>query len=793
MKMSLDNTPFLDRSNGQPVEGRIRVYEHGTDVYENLYTLEGDQYITAANPQIVHGGYPDSSLFADLGIVDIHLDKYIGAEGQMSVESPDEDFEQIDVFEFGLDYDISQATANIVNDIGELRTTSTGLGLVTVIWYSEEGDCCPRQYIWDPLCQNEEDGGYVIRSDVSDTGRWVLLWADEVLPCTVYGVRPGDESNMNLLLSYPDVVGSFSLKTAPCVRFVTGTYTSDVNYYTAKELCFDKGAQFLTASFQCNSARMFDKPSDYVADFVFTNTSMEAHSSWFRSIESFLTCGAKTLVVDSADNFTNNTLRFPTNVANATVVFSSNTRLPITYVNTGRLGLSRVNLVGSAMFDATDKIAFSYMAIRDEWWQSPTSVDWVTKVSARSTSSNVLLLSNFKYVNAYIDAVQANGDTSIDLAGRYVTRFDNTAFTDVRNVVCRDFDVDMSGRDVTLHNVKAENCEVLCRYLVCDDNCDLHFTEAEPVVNAGWFMDSKISGATTWSQNTSYEFKRCAVSVTFRRVLNNEDNENGLFFEDCQLLENCVIESKALSMKHCTTLNNTIKVYPYYDSEKSMYRMDVTLEGNIFSNNNPIEFTRVETDGNGNHYENCTDIRVNWYIVGNTFAGNSEGLRCRYWQYRFGNHPNSVFIYRGDFNESSVTYKGNLGLCPSSSGVGINCSDLATTDWYIHEVGSDKYSYFVANWGYKRIMPNVRDAGFGYSLYYFGTNSVDNNEFGIKTYYGTDVRMQRASLYMYPQSALDSDSNGDFFKHSPCMIGLPSGDNPWIDNPNDTHFWRYLD
>jgi hypothetical protein len=237
-------------------------------------------------------------------------------------------------------------------------------------------------------------------------------------------------------------------------------------------------------------------------------------------------------------------------------------------------------------------------------------------------------------------------------------------------------------------------------------------------------------------------------------------------------------------MKHCTTLNATIKVYPYYDSDKFMYRMDVTLEGNIFSNASPIEFTRVETDGS----ESCTDIRVNWYIVGNTFAGNNEGLRCRYWQKRLGNNPNSVFIYRGDFNESSVVYKGNLGLCPSGSGVGLHCNDLAISDWHIHTVGDDKYSYFIANWGFKRLMPNVREAGFGYSLYYLGTKSVDDDEFGIKTFDGADLRVQRSSIFMYPQSSLvDSDNNGDFFRHSLCMI-----DEVTQAAPNDVHQWRYL-
>lgn len=772
MKISFSQNQLFDMVGFPLVSGRVSFFLHGSDTLASIYTLDGDRFVEATNPVILDdaGSFPQT-VFMEASIYDVKVEKLT-----------DGTYSTIETYQYGFTApDVKNDT--VVNGIDGLMNANPELGTVTVVGYDVNVYCGPRSYIWDPNCTEAADGGCIVASNSSENGRWLLLSDLREMPSTYYGVVPGHEANLSAFITYLPVVGTYGILMPPIPRFVSGVYTTEGNLSCTKTLSFDTGAQFSVASITCRSSEITTN-TDFVADFIFTSREVVAHSSWFRSIESFLTCGANTLVVDRADNFTNKTLRLPTNVSNATIIFSSNTRLPITYVNTGRLGLSRVNLVGSAMFDDTDKIAFSYMAIRDEWWQSPTSVDWVNKVAARSTSNNVLLLSNFRYVHAYIEAVKANGETSLDLTGRYVSSFTDTSFTDLRNISCGRLEINMSGQDVYLHNVKSDNCEVLCHFLVCDNSCDLHFTEAEPVVNAAWFTESNIHGSTTWLQNTYYEFKRCSVAVTFRRVSNNDDNENGLIFEDCQFQENCVVESKALVMKHCTTLNATIKVYPYYDSDKSMYRMDVTLEGNIFSNASPIEFTRVETDGS----ESCTDIRVNWYIVGNTFAGNNEGLRCRYWQKRLGNNPNSVFIYRGDFNESSVVYKGNLGLCPSGSGVGLHCNDLAISDWHIHTVGDDKYSYFIANWGFKRLMPNVREAGFGYSLYYLGTMSVDDDEFGIKTFDGADLRVQRSRIFMYPQSSLvDSDNNGDFFRHSLCMI-----DEVTQAAPDDVHQWRYL-
>ena len=775
MKIALSPQQYFDLDGTPLVAGRLKIHLHGSDTLADTFILSGNDFVQGPNPVILdNAGEQANTIFVEAAIYDVEVEKLDNGQ-----------YAKISDFQFGFNMP-SAKNDTVVYGMDGLADANPELGFVTVVGYDNVVYAGPRMYMWDEHCTDNADGGCIVASNVEDSGRWLLLSDLREMPSTYYGVIPGHEANLSAFITYQPVVGTYGIFMPPVPRFVSGVYQTEGNLSCTKTLSFDTGAQFADASIICRSVEITAN-TDFVADFVFNSREVVAHSSWFRSVYAFLTCGASTLVIDPTDNFVDKTLKYTTTVSQTTLVYSANTRLAITYVNNGKLALSRVNLVGSAMFDATDKIYFAYMAIRDEWWQSPNSVDWVNKVEARSTSNNVLLLSNFRYVHAYIEAVKANGETSLDLTGRYVASFTDTSFTDLRNITCGRLEIDMSGQDVTLHNVKCNDVSVLCHYLVCDESCDIRFASSEPVVNAAWFTDSNIHGSTTWSQNTTYEFNRCAVDVTFRRVTNNEDNESPLNFYDCQILENRVIESKSLVMKHCSTSNNTIKIYPYYDSDNSFYRMNVTLEGNVFSNATPIEFTRVETDGYGNVNESCTDIRVNWYIVGNTFAGNSEGLRCRYWQCFDGSDPTSVFIKRGDSINSLITYKGNIGLCPASNGQGLHCNDTSSADWHVIEVSGVHYSYFIANWGSQRTMPNIREAGTGASLNYLGSTSIDNNEYAIKTFDNPDLRIQRANVYMYPTSSLVTTSNGDLFGMSMCMI-----DEITEAAPNDVHQWRYL-
>lgn len=775
MKMSLGNQPYLDQNTGLPVEGRIKVYRHDSNVFAELYTIEGSQYVVAPNPQLLHGGYPDASLFIDIGIVDVVLEKYIGAEGQMSVDSPDSDFAQIDVFEAGLDYDLTEATADKVDTMADLREANTDLGLVQVTWYSEPGDCCPRTYIWDPLSQNEEDGGYVVRSDNSDTGRWILLWGDEVLPCTVYGVRPGDESNMNLLLNYPETVGSFALQTAPCVRFLPGTYTSTVGFATPKQLCFDKGAQFPYSSFICHSLRMFNLPTSYVSDFSFTSKLAEAHSSWFKTASAFLTCGASRLVVDKDNYFTDSQIRTLTTLENQTIEFVENTRLPISYVNSGRLKFSKVNIVGTGVFNATDKISFAYTDFKDEWFsQAGSDIDFANFVQCRGTSLNTLRLDNFKSVQAYVNAIRYDGQTLLDLAGRSISGLAVTTFTEIRNVFCDTLNIQMSGRDVVLKNVHCNNLVANCRYLTVQDGSDVHF-EFEPSIDMLEGKDSRIASGMIWQNGSIYvNCQKCYIGITFDYRMGNNSTASALLrFYDCIFQHNAAIYAKLLEMWRCVTDDNPIKVYPYKSND--VYYLDADFEGNSFNNSVPIEFTKYQDD-----YD-CYDIMLKVKIVGNQFIGNPDGVKMQYWANRAGSDALRTFIR--ETNGHVFEYSGNSGSCPAESMRGVMVSDNTAYETYALN-GATLYKY-VGSWKRVAVSPN-------YSTSWWYSNTVDASETCIKYYnwvnspYDSltyDVFVQGVCFYRKSRDLIAGmTDNGDYFSLALATLNdyiriVQSGDN----------------
>lgn len=761
MMISFDNAPFLDRETNQPVEGRIRVYLHDSDNLAEIFTLEGAEYVRAENPQLLHAGYPDASLFAEIGVYDICVDKYIGPYGQMSVDSPESDFAQINEYEFGIDFDLARSTAIRVDTVSDLRDVDPSVGCVNVMWYAVPGDCFQRTYIWDADCQNEEDGGYVVRSDVSDTGRWVLMWDDEVLPCTFYGVRPGVETNMNMLLDYPDVVGSFSLVTAPCVRFVRGTYTAEVDYITDKQLCFDTGAKFTDSKFTCPSARTFGRVSDFIADFEFTDPCSVAYSSWFRSATAFFTCKAGKLVVDKS-NLVDKVIRAEAKAKDCTIVYETNIRLPLTYVNNGHITLERVNLDGIGMFDSTDKVTFRSMTIRDQWWSDPASVDWVNNVNARSTGLVTLLLANFKSTEAYINAVVANGGTMVDLAGRHVTTWNNSSITDIRNLYCDSLSVHVGNNDVNLSNVHASELYMTCGYLTVRDS-ELNFG-AEPSI--GW-VDAdrcRITSSIGWTNHIGMEVQNSFWGVGLDYAQDNVTDHGGVIFKNCTFKQNVSLKLKRLSMYRCITDNNLIQVYPYKDGDT--YYLTCTLEDNSFNSASPVEFTKLDTV-NGNLQEDVYDCHLVWRILNNSFAGNSEGLRMRYWQYRTGNYGGRTFVAPGSANHS-VAYGGNTGNCPADTARGMFVSD--NTDYVTEAVGD--YTLYKYSNVTRRAMPVFGsfwwdcDTPAGKGLLTKWYNAVET-PYDSLSY---DMFVQTA-WYLYPRAHEQALVNGDFFDMALCVFG----------------------
>lgn len=429
--------------DGMPLVGRVTLFVHDSDDILDVFTLEGDTFTQAANPQLLNdAGRLDATLFFDAAIVDVKVERYVGAEGQMSVDSPDDDFEQFDHFEIGFDPGVL-AVRTSVDTIAELMDASPESGLVNVVGYYAVGDCVPRTYYWDANSQNEVDGGYVIGSNLSDSGRWILLWGDEMMPSSVYGIVPGtNEANISALLGYPLVVGSFLQNTAPVVRFLSGDYSSDVSFSTQKKLYFDKDAKFSGASFSCKGVDNVSGVGDYIADFTFTDSSSSAHSSWFRTLSKFWSCGAKFLYLDNDNYFDDASISEKVTVSEKVILGSK--RLEATYSNGGHVYISTCDIGGRIFNPQKDYVRLSSSDRGDSVFTDAGTWDpGLISQGHHVQYDDVPDLAQFRSVERWYQAINERKTrlgsqmsmTALDFDGRACpVNIDTTAWGAVKNV-----------------------------------------------------------------------------------------------------------------------------------------------------------------------------------------------------------------------------------------------------------------------------------------------------------------------------------------------------------------------
>lgn len=760
---------FLD-DNGLPLNaGRITLYAHDSQTPITVYSLTGDDYSPAENPMLTTNDGRIDTVFYDDGIIDVKVEKNNG----------DGTFELLDTFEDGLDVGKNGTSDTQVSTIEELRNVNPEVGTVTVTGYYTQGDCPVRMYMWDPNSTNTIDGGYVIGSDVSDTGRWILMWHDEIIPCTVYGVMPGQyEENITSFLNFPNTVSTKAIATARICRFVPGQYQTDQTYYTSKTLYFDEGAMFVTGEFVCNTA-IIPSNDNYVADFRFSGVQKEVHSSWFRTVFAFLTCNAQRYVIDATNYFANTSLTSQVTITNAELEFHG--RLPVTYSVTARINLSRCDLQGSGFFNQTDVIYFSYTEIHDKWWLSPSDIDWTTKVHARSVSLDRILLQNFQNTTAYVNAIKADGQTKCDLAGRYIASLSANGFTDVLNVDCNSFSYNQQGGGIEIRNVKANSTYVSCaswtiknselgsvvatvsNYFICE-NSKISFNSA-PTFNALWLTNCEVDCGSVWTCKGQVICEGGYFNASMNYVTDNTTNHHLVKFTKVRFGENNSFTLKNLSIWDSTLTNNTIKMYPYKEGDN--YYFSIDLENNIIRNTNPIEFTRIE-EIDGWWQEDVYDIILRWTIINNVFLGNDEGLRMRYWQKRAGQYYNRTFIKMAQ-GVHSITYEGNLGKCPSDNMRGVAVSDNRN---YTTESYNDSTIYKYSG-SYKRCMMNPTSTIWWNIGPIGGPNTMMKYYSWVNSPYNsvTYSMFVQTTWFSYPRAHDEVVNDGDFFLLAICTFG----------------------
>lgn len=755
------NERFLDLNEQPLVNGKVEILDPVSNNFLTIWSYSDDEYTVMTNPSRLDiEGRVTQTIFCDR-IVYIRVYKYLGRD-----ENNHEIFEFIRDFYAG-ENENSESREYVVG-IEDLKDLDPSVNSsVNVLGYFNAFDCPMRQYVWDANCTQDPDNGYVIDSDVSSTGRWILVFSGEYLPSSYYGVYPGQVANINALMSYPEKVGTHLVPTAPGIWFVPGEYAVDTNLNTEKRILLDANTIFDCQYFYCGNLTVKGEPQRAICDFDFRDPEQEAHSSWFKTMAGYLTCGAKKFIFDARDNFLNHTLQ-NANYTLQNKIIEGQTRLPVTYSGDNcRITFNNCAINAERIFNTTDRLSFAYTDIKDNWWTNPASVDWNSTVYARSSALNRIQLDNFTNVTAYVNAKVADGATFVDLAGREIV---NLSFTggliELRNAyVTGNLIISKSGVDVYLKHVKCGYVNCTCRYITIEDNSDITFS-VEPSFSAMWADNSKVYGSSFWTGHTKQIIcKNCEVGFGLNWAQDNDFDHSYLEFTDCTFRENNSYYVKRIVMKRCVTTNNTIKIYPH-KSNDVYYLGSVTLESNTFNNNSPIEFTKVDTI-NGYAQDNVYECIAQWNITNNLFLGNSEGLRCRYWQHRTGSNYNKTFI--ADSQDNAIVYVGNVGNCPADTARGMAISvntSYIKTQLYIGSEYHDVYKYSSSQ---TRIMPVKAQANWPRG-YFESTTKEAGTLMKYYSWVNSPYNSVTYSMYIQPLWWLyhiDEDnalSDGDFFK-----------------------------
>lgn len=771
---------FLDINMQPLVNGKVEVLDPISNNYLNIYTYTDAEYTIATNPirLDVEGRAPHTYFSDRLSYVRVYAYKGLDEYNH-------------EIFEFVRDYmcgeDENTESREYVIGIEALKDLDPSINsTVNVIGYYDAYDCPLRTYYWDSACSQDPDNGYIIASDVSATGRWILIYSGEYLPSSYYGVMPGHIANINALLSYIEYVGTALTKTAPGVWFVPGDYDVTTNLQTTKRVLLDANTTFACQYFYCGNLRVIGEPQSAICDFDFYDPEQEAHSSWFKTMAGYLTCGAKKYIFDAKDNFLNHTLQNANYVLQNKII-EGQTRLPVTYSgNNCRITFNNCVINAERIFNSSDVLAFSYTEIHDHWWNSPANIDFYNKVSARTSAINSLVIDNFTNMTAFVNAMGANGEQVIDMAGRSIYNLDlPLSVVELRNVhVTNNANIAANGRNITIRNCQLDNAIITCNQLSVYDS-RIYFN-SEPSVSAAWFNDSEIrAGSDFVNKAAQYICEDCTVGINFKRVTDNTSRDGYLGFTRCAF-ENNVIQSKTLVMKNCDCDGCTIKIYPYKDND--IYKMYCYLEGNRFISGVPIEFTKIDMI-DGRYQDEVYEIIVSWTIMNNFFSGNTEGLRCRYWQNRTGSNYGKTFIAWS--NDNVIVYQNNTGNCPGDTarGVTINNGTGCEAGFYWAQLSEDAWVTLSKTYP-KRIMMNLKANA---QAYHWNTEAINGNGLAIRTKYtGNDGGAFETGqgCWIYPYSHLmDNVDNGDLFKASFSKWGKLRENDPsyyaWT--------WRFLE
>ena len=644
------STLFEDINRKALVHGKLEILDPVSTNPLTIWSYSDDEYTVMANPVIldIEGRVPQT-VFCDR-IVYIRVYAFKGNDER---NQP--------IYEFVRDFYAGE------NENAESREYAVGIealkdldpsvnSSVNVLGYFNAYDCPMRQYVWDAACTQDADNGYIVASDVSDTGRWILVFSGEYLPSNYYGVYPGHTSNINALLSYIDYVGTALTKTAPGVWFVPGEYSdSTVALITNKKLLIDNSTSFSYKSITSNDDIKIvgSETNHYITDLYGVKT---AHSSWYKTLQGFLDSGAKELIFDKSNNFTQASV-MTKNTTLSNVHLVNNTSMYANWMgfNNFTLTLDRCTVDDHLFYPSTSRIFFQNMLVTDRYFYAPTvqNID-ISYINCDNFNFN---LCNFDNAEIYLKWMYQKGNTDIDMQGRIVSDIDFApSLTGLHN--CR-------FNTLTLNDpsklVFLENCQGVLRSINSANliiyNCRLTLDTNLALAPGGILniKDSDITGTGDIQAGADFalmiEHSTLEPSITCPNVTNINAQLYDVIVKSSTVGD---IEVKKLEMTNSKA--GTIKIYGSADNTIG----NVKLENNVIDN-----FGFFTVTGFEQYVSNCTFVQTR--IVNNTF---NNSFTCPFYVKDSGGNKYEFISSTGNHE---YLYKGNHGQCP------IDSTQLVTT------------------------------------------------------------------------------------------------------------------
>lgn len=711
---------FVDNQKKVIANGKIEFFDPVSLNRIDTFTYNeeaDDNFVIAENPIYLNGyGRPQQTYFTKQ-LTFCRLYKYIGNFSDPRLDDDTNNWGFVREW-FGNTVDENLDNSSQVFTVANLKNIDpTANGYVYVVGYRTKDDCEGRVYVWDPTSNDAEDGGYVIASNNSSTGRWILKFDGEYIPSSYYGVYPGNEANMNALMSYVSEVGTERRKTAPGVYFIPGNYDiTKTSIVTNKKLLIDANTQFIAPDITCADVKVIGTPSQPITDIYFqtgsnANADTVAYSSWYRSVSGFWKSGAKTLVMSRKQNFTNKTISFNISITNTTVRNPENTYFTgLTYTNSAWLRFSNCNFEGENMFDpVTEHLNFSNMEFTDRYFRSYNDNRLIFTDTMGDYTANVCFITVFSgglpYCNIhrfrepanYVRAMNIMGKTSIDLEGKTVDGEKFKTFSIIKNGILNNAELG----DNAFETITLQNCEITGA-TVNVMNLFLEGTKGSiktfPYLKQ--LVLSKNSVISDFGDDGQHPFnlKRCAVKCydstwNWNTSLadDNVTKHTEMLFVN-SVITDTTLDIKDIDVQNCSIVNANINVYPYY--EDGHFRYKLRIRDSYVNNENPITFEIkdpyvIVNETNGY----CQDIIFQQLsLINNVFIGNNDGVKCTYWAIPY---RGSLHIAEYDKNDSTVRHnincKGNEGNIPDGHDnyyyMGTHYRPGDPSAWYDWETG----------------------------------------------------------------------------------------------------------